>query len=74
LRDGGFLVLGKVSDDKALVQSPLSPKPELMGREEFEAVWNGEIVLMARRAGLARALGHRRGDHRVGGWRTDVAW
>jgi len=53
LRDGGFLVLGKVGDDKALVQSPLSPKPELMRREEFEAVWNGEIVLMARRAGLA---------------------
>jgi len=35
LRDGGFLVLGKVGDDKALVQSPLSPKPELMTREEF---------------------------------------
>src|SRR5215831_4431361 len=52
LRDGGFLVLGKVGDDKALVQSPLSPKPELMRREEFEAVWNGEIVLMTRRAGL----------------------
>jgi subfamily B ATP-binding cassette protein HlyB/CyaB len=53
LRDGGFLVLGKVGDDRALVQSPLLPKPELMAREEFEAVWNGEIVLMTRRAGLA---------------------
>src|SRR6201997_4438428 len=51
-RDGSFLVLGKVGDDKALVQSPLSAKPELMTREEFEAVWNGQIVLMARRAGL----------------------
>jgi Peptidase C39 family len=28
LRDGGFLLLGKVGDDKALVQSPLSPKPD----------------------------------------------
>ena len=53
LRDGGFLVLGKVGDDKALVQSQLSPKPELMTREEFEAIWSGEIVLMTRRAGLA---------------------
>jgi subfamily B ATP-binding cassette protein HlyB/CyaB len=52
LRDGGFLLLGKIGDDKALVQSSLSPKPELMTREEFEAVWNGEIVLMTRRAGL----------------------
>ena len=27
LRDGRFLILGKVSDDKALVQSPVSPRP-----------------------------------------------
>src|SRR6266852_2110867 len=26
LRDGGFLLLGKVGDDKVLVQSPLSPR------------------------------------------------
>ena len=39
LRDGGFLVLGKVGDDKALVQSPLSTQPTLMTRAEFEAVW-----------------------------------
>jgi subfamily B ATP-binding cassette protein HlyB/CyaB len=53
LRDGGFLLLGKVADDKALVQSPLSPQPALMTRAEFEAVWNGQLVLMTRRAGLA---------------------
>ena len=27
LRDGGFLILGKVGDDKVLVQYPLSPRP-----------------------------------------------
>src|SRR5215831_7667167 len=37
LRDGGFLFLGKVGDGKALVQSPLSPRPALMTREELEA-------------------------------------
>ena len=52
LRDGGFLVLGKVGDGKALVQSPMSPRPTLMTRAEFEAVWDGHIVLMTRRAGL----------------------
>ena len=52
LRDGGFLLLGKVGDDKALVQSPLSTQPTLMTRAEFEAVWNGQLVLMTRRAGL----------------------
>jgi subfamily B ATP-binding cassette protein HlyB/CyaB len=52
LRDGGFLFLGKVGDDKAIVQSPLSPRPALMTRAELEAVWKGELVLMRRRAGL----------------------
>src|SRR5262245_85586 len=40
LRDGGFLLLGKIGDDKALVQSPLSPRPTMMTRTEFEAAWN----------------------------------
>ncbi|HKA47820.1 MAG TPA: type I secretion system permease/ATPase, partial [Methyloceanibacter sp.] len=52
LKDGGFLFLGKVSEDKALIQSPSSPRPALMTREEFEAVWDGRLVLMTRRAGL----------------------
>ena len=32
LRDGGFLLLGKVADDKALIQHPSSPRPEAMRR------------------------------------------
>jgi subfamily B ATP-binding cassette protein HlyB/CyaB len=52
LRDGGFLILGKVGDDKALVQSPLEPRPTLMTKAELEALWDGQIVLMTRRAGL----------------------
>ncbi len=52
LRDGGFLFLGKVGDGKALVQSPLAARPTLMTRGEFEAVWDGQLVLMTRRVGL----------------------
>src|SRR5438105_4968806 len=53
LRDGGFLFLGKIGDGKALVQSPLSPRPALMTREELEAAWDGRLVLMTRRSALA---------------------
>ena len=53
LRDGGFLILGKVGEGKALVQSPLSPRPEMMSRADFEAQWDGRLVVMARRASLA---------------------
>jgi ATP-binding cassette, subfamily B, bacterial HlyB/CyaB len=52
LKDGSFLFLGKVGDDKALIQSPSSPRPALMTRAEFEAVWDGRLVLMTRRVGL----------------------
>ena len=52
LRDGGFLILGKVADGKILVQWPMVPRPETMTQAELEAVWNGDVVLMARRATL----------------------
>jgi subfamily B ATP-binding cassette protein HlyB/CyaB len=60
LKDGGFLILGKVGDDKALIQRPLSPRPEAVDRAELDAVWDGHLVLMARRAnlgGLSRRFG-----------------
>jgi subfamily B ATP-binding cassette protein HlyB/CyaB len=53
LRDGGFLVLAKAAEDKVLVQSPQTLRPVLMTRDEFLAVWDGGLVLMARRAGLS---------------------
>jgi ATP-binding cassette, subfamily B, bacterial HlyB/CyaB len=52
LKDGGFLLLGKVGDGKAVVQSPKSTRPELMTKDELMAVWDGRIVLMTRRASL----------------------
>jgi subfamily B ATP-binding cassette protein HlyB/CyaB len=62
LRDGGFLLLGKATEDKVLVQSPQTG-PALMTREEFVAVWDGGLISMARRAGLADVA------HRFGiGW------
>src|SRR5262245_50315087 len=51
LKDGWFLFLGKVGDGKALVQLPSSPRPSLMTQAEFEAIWDGRLVLLTRRAG-----------------------
>jgi ATP-binding cassette, subfamily B, bacterial HlyB/CyaB len=51
-RDGGFMLLGKAGDDRILVQDAYSPRPEMMTRARFEAVWDGRIVLITRRAGL----------------------
>jgi subfamily B ATP-binding cassette protein HlyB/CyaB len=53
LRDGNFLVTGKIGDGKILVQSPGAPKPAIMTQAEFEEAWDGRIVLMTRRAALS---------------------
>jgi subfamily B ATP-binding cassette protein HlyB/CyaB len=52
LHDGGFLLLGKAGDGMVLVQSSQSPRPQLMTQAELEAVWDGRLILIARRAGL----------------------
>jgi subfamily B ATP-binding cassette protein HlyB/CyaB len=56
--DGSFFVLGRVTEDGALIQDPLSGRPQLVKRAEFEAIWNGELVLMTRRANLADLARH----------------
>src|SRR5262245_47148988 len=45
LRDGGFLLVGKVDDSAALVLHPFSPRAESITRNEFEAIWDGRIIL-----------------------------
>jgi subfamily B ATP-binding cassette protein HlyB/CyaB len=53
LRDGTFMVIAKASDEKVLVQSPQTQRPVLMTRDEFADIWDGGLILMARRAGLS---------------------
>ncbi|MBR0913214.1 type I secretion system permease/ATPase [Bradyrhizobium japonicum] len=53
LRDGSFMVIAKASADKVLVQSPQAQRPVLIERDELCAIWDGGLILMARRAGLS---------------------
>jgi ATP-binding cassette, subfamily B, bacterial HlyB/CyaB len=52
LRNGSFLLLGKASTDKIMVQAPDCSRPTLMTRAELEAAWDGRLVLMTKRAAL----------------------
>jgi subfamily B ATP-binding cassette protein HlyB/CyaB len=52
LKDGTFLIIGKIGEGKILVQSPGTPKPSIMTQAEFEDAWDGRVVLMTRRAAL----------------------
>jgi subfamily B ATP-binding cassette protein HlyB/CyaB len=52
LHDGGFIVVAKANEEKALIQAPLAAQPALVTRAEFETMWDGRLLLMARRASL----------------------
>ncbi|QOG22808.1 MULTISPECIES: type I secretion system permease/ATPase [Bradyrhizobium] len=63
LRDGSFMVIAKATADKVLVQSPQAQRPVFMERDELVALWDGSLILMARRAGLSDL-----------GRRFDITW
>src|SRR5260370_486077 len=50
LRDGGFVILGKVDEDGAIVQR--GPRPELMSRSDLKDLWDDRLVMMCRRSVL----------------------
>ena len=51
-RDGRYFIIAKIDGDRVLIQDPLDPRPLMLPRAVVEPAWSGELVLMARRAGL----------------------
>jgi ATP-binding cassette, subfamily B, bacterial HlyB/CyaB len=51
LNDGSYLLLGKIGEDKLLVQAP-HERPRQLTRQELEAIWGGRLVLMTKRRSL----------------------
>jgi subfamily B ATP-binding cassette protein HlyB/CyaB len=51
-RDGSFLVLAKIVDDKALIQDAKVGRPQLISRSELEERCSGRLILITRRASL----------------------
>ena len=50
--DGRCFVLAKAGDGKALIQDPAQPRPTTVTLEQLSAMWDGRLVLLARRAAL----------------------
>lgn len=57
-RDESFVIIGKVTENDILIQDPLEQRPQAIKRADFEANWNGAVVLMTRRASLADLARH----------------
>jgi subfamily B ATP-binding cassette protein HlyB/CyaB len=54
--DGTFFILGKMTEEGALIQDPLIGRPQMIKRDALEAQWNGQLILMTRRAGLGELV------------------
>jgi len=53
LHDGRYVVLARADTDKVLIQDPTAPRPEVLPRPAFEALWSGRLILITQRAGLS---------------------
>jgi hemolysin D len=54
LHGGGFLLLGKINHEKAIVLAPNASQPTVMPRAAFEALWDGRLILLAKRGPLGK--------------------
>ncbi len=53
MKDGGFIVVGRVGADKILVQEPDQKIPRALPLAAFEAAWTGRLILLTRRQSLS---------------------
>jgi subfamily B ATP-binding cassette protein HlyB/CyaB len=53
MKDGGWLVVGAIRDDQLLVQDAEENSAQALTLSEFTARWDGQIVLISRRAALS---------------------
>ena len=51
--DGSFFILGRCSEDKVLVHRGTGGAAEVMDKAAFEAIWDGTLVFVTRRATLS---------------------
>jgi len=53
LRSGAYVVIGKVTEDRVLVQGHADHAPRTLTLEAFDREWSGRLVLVAKRAALS---------------------
>ncbi|MGH6682205.1 MAG: cysteine peptidase family C39 domain-containing protein, partial [Bradyrhizobium sp.] len=55
LRDGGYLLLGQVVEDRVVTADMISRRPRYMPREELESLWDGRVIALVPRRRLKDA-------------------
>lgn len=55
LEDGTYMIVAKATEDKVLVQVP-GASPQALTREDFEAKWDGKLLMFAKRTASLRQV------------------
>jgi subfamily B ATP-binding cassette protein HlyB/CyaB len=55
-KDGSFVILARVDEQKVLIQDPRVERPQVLSFADFETRWSGELILLTSRASLAGDL------------------
>lgn len=55
-KDGGFFILARVDQDKALIQEPGASGPQVLELAALDERWSGELIQITSRASLAGEL------------------
>jgi ATP-binding cassette, subfamily B, bacterial HlyB/CyaB len=50
--DGRYFIIGRVGEGRVLIQEPWGKAPRMIASQELAALWDGTLVLIARRARL----------------------
>jgi subfamily B ATP-binding cassette protein HlyB/CyaB len=55
--EGHFFVVAALKDDQVMIQRPGNPRSDMLTPADFQALWNGRVILAAKRARLADGSG-----------------
>mgnify|MGYP003465863773 FL=1 len=51
-RDGGFFIIAKLDEGKALIQDPRASRPEVISLDQLQARWSGGLLLVRSESAL----------------------
>ncbi|VTR51734.1 RTX-I toxin determinant B [Serratia fonticola] len=55
-KNGSHFIVGKVEDERVLIQDLVAQKTKVLSMEEFSARYDGRLLVMTSRASIAQAL------------------
>ncbi len=56
-KSGNFFIVARANEEQVLIQDPTEQRPKTLSFDEFESLWSGEVILVAKRSLLPGMTG-----------------